>query len=114
MTSNLICVPPHLVRDVWPLDADRVRAAVLRTDLSHTQYDLLEGDGLLWRAYDCSTIEGPPQRCSSKPTGIWCASSPHLAAKIWTAGCRCSLKSRQRQMGFRTHLDQPQRGPLEF
>lgn len=41
------------MKEVWPLVADRIRSAVLRTDLSHScdiERDLLEGDGLLWLA----------------------------------------------------------------
>jgi hypothetical protein len=48
------------MREIWPLVADRIRSAVLRTDLSHTvdiERDLLEGDGLLWLACSGSTIE---------------------------------------------------------
>jgi len=57
---NLVCVPPQLAREIWPLVADRIRSAVLRTDLSHTadvEYDVLEGDGLLWIATYEDTIE---------------------------------------------------------
>lgn len=48
------------MREVWPLVADRIRSAVLRTDLSHTadiERDLLEGDGLLWLACTGSVID---------------------------------------------------------
>lgn len=51
--ADLICVPPHLKRTVWPLVADRLRAAYLKTDLGHTsdlERDVLEGDGDLWLA----------------------------------------------------------------
>ena len=57
---NLVCVPPQLAREIWPLVADRIRSAVLRTDLSHTadvEYDVLEGNGLLWLATNGTAIE---------------------------------------------------------
>jgi hypothetical protein len=59
-SASLVCVPPQKVREIWPLVADRIRSAVLRTDLSHTadiERDLFEGDGLLWLACTGATIE---------------------------------------------------------
>jgi len=57
---NLVCVPPQLAREIWPLVSDRLHQAVLRTDMSHTadlEYDVLEGDGLLWLATNGTAIE---------------------------------------------------------
>lgn len=59
-SANLVCVPPENVRQIWPLVADRLRQAVTRTDLAHTkdiEFDVMEGDGLLWLALDGEKIE---------------------------------------------------------
>jgi hypothetical protein len=59
-SAELVCIHPSQLRDVWPLVADRIRSAVLRTDLSHTadiKRDLFEGDGLLWVIHDGAAIE---------------------------------------------------------
>ena len=52
-SASLICVHPNDVPAVWPLVADRLRAAYLRTDLSHTddlERDVLGGEAVLWVA----------------------------------------------------------------
>lgn len=59
MTSNLVCVPPQHVRQIWPHVVDRLRAAVLKTDLAHTkdiEADVLEGNARLWLACDGTSI----------------------------------------------------------
>lgn len=57
-SADLICIHPGRVPEVWPLVADRLRAAVLRTDLNHTAdlEALVHGDGLLWVAVDGGKI----------------------------------------------------------
>jgi hypothetical protein len=60
MTIELICVDPKRVHEIWPHVAERIHAAVKRTNLSHTQdidYDVLHGDGLLWVAWDGQAIK---------------------------------------------------------
>jgi hypothetical protein len=50
---KLICVPPHLKHSVWPLVADRLNRAYLKTDLGHTadlERDVLDGHADLWLA----------------------------------------------------------------
>ncbi|MCA6114245.1 hypothetical protein J6524_04785 [Bradyrhizobium sp. WSM 1738] len=52
-SASLICVHPKDVPAIWPLVADRLRAAYLRTDLSHTadlERDVLQGGAVLWVA----------------------------------------------------------------
>lgn len=59
-SADLVCVPPHLKRTIWPLVADRLRAAYLKTDLGHTrdlEHDVLEGDGDLWLATSGNDID---------------------------------------------------------
>ena len=59
-SADLVCVPPHLVPQIWPLVADRLRAAYLRTDLGHTidlERDVFEGGAVLWLASDGKTID---------------------------------------------------------
>lgn len=59
-SAELACIHPSNLRDVWPLVAERIRSAVLRTDLAHTtdiERDLFEGDALLWVAIVGGMIE---------------------------------------------------------
>lgn len=59
-SADLVCVPPHLKRTIWPLVADRLRAAYLKTDLGHTrdlEHDVLDGDGDLWLATSGNDID---------------------------------------------------------
>jgi len=58
-SADLVCVHPEHVPAIWPLVADRLRAAYLRTDLGHTadlERDVLHGDGVLWLATSGSEI----------------------------------------------------------
>lgn len=51
-SADLLRVPQHLKSRIWPFVADRLRAACLKTDLSHTldlEHDVL-GNGDLWIA----------------------------------------------------------------
>lgn len=57
---QLVCVDPKEVHKVWPHVARMIRAAVLRTNLSHThdvEYDIMNGDALLWLAWNGQKIE---------------------------------------------------------
>ena len=60
LENALVCIPPRWKARVWPLVADRLRAAFLRTDLGHTE-DLeklvLHGPGDLWLAMSGADIE---------------------------------------------------------
>lgn len=52
-SASLVWIHPQDVPAIWPLVADRLRAAYLRTDLSHTldlERDVLRGDAALWVA----------------------------------------------------------------
>ncbi|ACF01574.1 conserved hypothetical protein [Rhodopseudomonas palustris TIE-1] len=58
--ADLVRVPSKLKSDVWPLVADRLRAAYLKNDLSHTadlEHDVLRGEGDLWLATSGAEIE---------------------------------------------------------
>lgn len=60
MTAELICVPRPHVAAIWPLVADRLHAAVKRTDLAHTkdiEADVLQGNASLWLALIGEKIE---------------------------------------------------------
>lgn len=59
-SAELLRVPAHLRRQIWPQIADRIRSAVLRTDLSHTidiERELIDGDGQLWIVHVGPKIE---------------------------------------------------------
>lgn len=52
-SASLVCIHPRDVPAIWPLVRDRLRAAYLRTDLSHTadlERDVIEGGAVLWVA----------------------------------------------------------------
>lgn len=54
-TAELICVDPKRVHEFWPHARDMILSAVRRTELSDPQdleYDILNGDQLLWLAID--------------------------------------------------------------
>src|SRR4051812_28938576 len=60
MKTELICVGPKRIHEVWPHAVDLVHRAVKRTNLSHTldiDAAVLGGDGLLWLALDGTTIK---------------------------------------------------------
>jgi hypothetical protein len=53
--TTLVCVDPKRIREVWPHVVALIHKAVKRTNLSHTldiDADVLQGDGLLWIAWD--------------------------------------------------------------
>jgi hypothetical protein len=59
-SADLARVARQRVPEVWPLVADRLRAAYLRTDLEHTsslENDVLHAGAMLWIAGKGSTIE---------------------------------------------------------
>ena len=60
MSVELICVAPERVHEFWPHVSDLIHRAVRRTNLSHSQdidFDVLNGDGLLWIAWNGRAIE---------------------------------------------------------
>ncbi len=51
---DLICVPPELINEFWPLAKDRIRVAIETTGLSpfsDTERQVLCGEQLLWLAW---------------------------------------------------------------
>jgi hypothetical protein len=60
MSVELICVAPDRVHEFWPHVSDLIHRAIRRTNLSHSQdidFDVLNGDGLLWIAWNGSSVE---------------------------------------------------------
>ncbi len=60
MSVELICVAPDRVHEFWPHVSDLIHRAIRRTNLSHSQdidFDVLNGDGLLWIAWNGSAVE---------------------------------------------------------
>jgi hypothetical protein len=60
MSVELICVAPDRVHEFWPHVSDLIHRAIRRTNLSHSQdidFDVLNGDGLLWIAWNGRTVE---------------------------------------------------------
>lgn len=58
--SELACVDPKRVHEIWPSVEPLIRSAILRTGLSAWQdveYDILYGDALLWLATTGTEIE---------------------------------------------------------
>jgi hypothetical protein len=57
---DLVCVDPKRVHEVWPHVKHLIHAAILRTNLNHTsdiEYEILQGDGLLWLAWNGQQIK---------------------------------------------------------
>lgn len=60
MSVELICVAPDRVHEFWPHVSELIHRAIRRTNLSHSQdidFDVLNGDGLLWIAWNGSAVE---------------------------------------------------------
>lgn len=60
MSVELICVAPDRVHEFWPHVSDLIHRAIRRTNLSHSQdidFDVLNGDGLLWIAWNGHAVE---------------------------------------------------------
>lgn len=60
MSVKLICVAPDRVHELWPHVSDLIHRAIRRTNLSHSQdidFDVLNGDGLLWIAWNGRAVE---------------------------------------------------------
>ncbi len=59
MELKLACVPPENARQLWPKVAGLIKVAMRRGDLSSfrgVQDSVLEGNGLLWLAFDEKAI----------------------------------------------------------
>lgn len=57
--NELICIDPKQVREIWPCAAPLLRKATARTGLSafsEIERNILDGDALLWIAWDGSAI----------------------------------------------------------
>lgn len=57
---TLVCVDPAQIRAIWPHASHLIRAAIMRTGLSDFQEvedSILDGDSLLWLAWDGERIE---------------------------------------------------------
>jgi hypothetical protein len=58
--TQLVCIDPAHVRNIWPLVAPLVERAIVKTGLSAfaaIERDILAGTSLLWVAWNGSTIE---------------------------------------------------------
>lgn len=58
-STELVCVDPARIGEVWPHAKDKIRAAVERTGLSafeDIEADVLCGNQLLWLAWDGTSI----------------------------------------------------------
>lgn len=57
---DLVCIPPGLAHETWPKVAPVLKAAMLKTNLSHSadlEEQVLRGDGLIWLAIENSEIQ---------------------------------------------------------
>lgn len=58
--AELVCVDPKEIRRVWPHASHFIKQAILRTGLSdfrEVEDSILDGDALLWLAWDGERIE---------------------------------------------------------
>jgi hypothetical protein len=59
-STQLVCIDPGRVREIWPLVAPLIKRAIVRTGLSTftmIERDILAGVSLLWVAWNGSSIE---------------------------------------------------------
>ncbi len=105
--TDLVCIDPKRVQEVWPAVKHLILRAITRTGLSHTaevEYDTLYGDGLLWLAWDGRTIkaaattvltdtdDGPVcvlTACGGEDMRQWLPLLTKIEAYAKTEGCRC-------------------------
>lgn len=58
--AELVCVDPKQIRRIWPHASHFIKQAILRTGLSdfrEVEDSILDGDALLWLAWDGERIE---------------------------------------------------------
>ena len=58
--AELVCVDPKQIRRIWPHASHFIKRAILRTGLSdfkEVEDSILDGDGLLWLAWNGEMIE---------------------------------------------------------
>lgn len=58
--AELVCVDPKEIRRIWPHASHFIKRAILRTGLSdfeEVEDSILDGDALLWLAWDGERIE---------------------------------------------------------
>lgn len=68
----MVCVDPAQIRAIWPHAAHLIRSAVLRTGLSDFQEiedSILDGDALLWLAWNGKQIEAAASTILQKANG---------------------------------------------
>jgi hypothetical protein len=104
---ELVCVDPKRVHEIWPHVSGLILEAIRRTNLSHTQdieYDVLNGDGLLWVAWDGAAIQAAATTsliktdaekvcvltaCGGAEMTQWLALLPMIEAYARDEGCGC-------------------------
>lgn len=72
VSASLVCVAPAQIKSIWPHAAHLIRSAVLRTGLSDFQEvedSILDGDALLWLAWDGKQIEAAASTILQKANG---------------------------------------------
>ncbi len=106
-STELICVDPARVNDIWPRVAPLLQRATKRTGLSafsEIEHNILNGDELLWVAWDGSTIEAAASTslqqtdagkvcvitaCAGANMARWLPLIRGIEAYAKQEGCRC-------------------------
>jgi len=100
--ADLICVDPKRIHEFWPHARELVLSALRRTGLSDPmdlEYDVLNGDQLLWLAFD-GTIKAAATShmtnnvcvitaCGGENMREWLPLFSHIEQYARNEGCRC-------------------------
>jgi len=106
-STQLVCIDPEHVREIWPLVASSIKRAIVRTGLSAfatIERDILDGISLLWIAWNGSAIEAAASTslqqteagkvcvitaCAGAGMTHWLSLIRGIEAYAEAEGCRC-------------------------
>lgn len=100
---DLVCVDPKRVHEVWPHAKPLIMSAITRTGLSDPadiEYDILNGDQLLWLAWNGEKIEAAASShlisgvcvitaCGGENMERWLPLFSQIETYAKNEGCRC-------------------------
>ena len=105
--ATLVCVDPKQIKRVWPHAAHLIKSAILRTGLSdfkEVEDSILDGDALLWLAWDgerivaaaSTTLEKANDRksctivaCGGDDMSQWLGLIEQIETFARNEGCQC-------------------------
>ncbi|MCK1393644.1 hypothetical protein [Bradyrhizobium sp. 1] len=105
--TQLVCIDPEYVREIWPSVAPLIKQAIVRTGLSAfatIERDILAGISLLWVAWNGSVVEAAASTslqqteagkvcvitaCAGTGMTRWLSLIRGIEAYAEAEGCRC-------------------------